>query len=44
MEDKDQQRLDRLRKRFPKKSEKELLEIRHFLDRYFEIALEIYLS
>lgn len=37
-------RLKRLRKRFPEKSDEELLAVMRFWDRYIEIALSIYLE
>jgi len=37
-------RMERLRKRYPGKTEQELLEIRRFLDRHLEIALGIYIE
>jgi len=36
--------LERLCKRYPGKSDQELLEIKRFLDRHLEIALHIYLE
>jgi len=37
-------RIDRLRSRYPAKSDEELAGMIHFLDRYIEIALNIYLE
>jgi hypothetical protein len=37
-------RIERLRSRYPGKSDQELMAIRRFLDRYIEIALSIYLE
>jgi hypothetical protein len=37
-------RLERLRLRYPEKTEQELIEIKRFLDRHLEIALSIYLE
>jgi hypothetical protein len=34
--------LERFRKRFPGKTDKELLELKQFLERHLEIALDIY--
>jgi hypothetical protein len=37
-------RLERLRRRYPGRTEEELLQIKTFLDRYVQIALDIYLE
>jgi hypothetical protein len=39
-----QGRIDRLRSRYPAKSDEELMAMIRFLDRYLEIALSIYLE